>query len=97
MIAILYREELKEYDFGPWHSFRGDRYESFPKLLKAHLKEGVHYQALEADWVSDAELARICKQDYIDFTREYYKAANLGNEHASNFDRFHSHYLSSLH
>ena len=90
MIAILYREELKEYDFGPWHSFRGDRYESFPKLLKAHLKEGVHYQALEADWVSDAELARICKQDYIDFTREYYKAANLGKEHASNFDRFHS-------
>lgn len=30
VIALLYREELKEYDFGPWHSFRGDRYETFP-------------------------------------------------------------------
>ena len=37
MIAILYREELKEYDFGAWHSFRGDRYETFPRLLQTHL------------------------------------------------------------
>ena len=32
-IAIIYREELKEYDFGPGHPFRGDRYQMFPKFL----------------------------------------------------------------
>ena len=34
MLTILYREELKEYDFGPGHPFRGDRYEIFPRFLK---------------------------------------------------------------
>jgi acetoin utilization protein AcuC len=90
LIAILYREELKEYDFGPGHSFRGDRYETFPRLLQAHLTEGIHYRALEADWVPDEELLRICGQDYVSFTREYYRAANSGKEHSSHFDRFHS-------
>jgi len=33
-LAVLYREEPKEYDFGPGHSFRGDRYEVFPQFLK---------------------------------------------------------------
>ena len=67
MLAILYREELKEYDFGPWHSFRGDRYETFPQLLKLHLTEGIHYRTLEADWVSDEELRRICQSGLHQF------------------------------
>lgn len=33
-IAILYRDELREYDFGPGHPFRGDRYEIFSNFLK---------------------------------------------------------------
>ena len=39
-LAILYREELKEYDFGPGHPFRGDRYEIFPPFLKERLPAG---------------------------------------------------------
>ena len=65
-------------------------YETFPRLLQAHLTEGIHYRALEADWVPDEELLRICGQDYVSFTREYYRAANSGKEHSSRFDRFHS-------
>ena len=90
MIAILYREELKEYDFGPWHSFRGDRYETFPRLLRTHLVEGEHYCVLEAERASDQDLLKICKQKYIDFTREYYQAANLGHEHDYRFTQYQS-------
>jgi len=32
-IGVLYREELREYDFGPGHPFRGDRYAAFLKFL----------------------------------------------------------------
>ena len=39
-VAILYRDELKEYDFGPGHPFRGDRYELFPPFLKKRLSAG---------------------------------------------------------
>ena len=38
-IAILYREELKEYDFGPGHPFHGERYELFPRFLRQNLAE----------------------------------------------------------
>ena len=76
-IAILYREELKEYDFGPGHPFRGDRYEVFPEFLSENLSED-DYRILESDWASDEDLALICEKEYIDFTRGYYKAANLG-------------------
>ena len=43
-IALLYREELKEYDFGPGHPFRGDRYEIFPRFLKERLSPDDHYK-----------------------------------------------------
>jgi acetoin utilization deacetylase AcuC-like enzyme len=33
-IALLYSEEMKRYDFGPGHPFRGDRYACFIKLFK---------------------------------------------------------------
>jgi len=32
----------------------------------------------------------ICNKDYVDFTRDYYKAANLGFIHDDRFYRFHS-------
>ena len=62
----------------------------FPVFSRTHLTEGVHYRALEAAWVSDEDLFRICRQDYITFTRDYYKAASMGDEHTSHFDRYHS-------
>jgi acetoin utilization protein AcuC len=90
MIAILYREELKEYDFGAWHSFRGDRYESFPRLLQTHLIEDRDYRFMQAEGGSDQDLLKICKREYIDFTREYYQAANLGHEHDYRFPQYQS-------
>ncbi|NQE06229.1 hypothetical protein C5S32_10205 [ANME-1 cluster archaeon GoMg1] len=38
-LAILYREELKEYDFGAGHPFRGARYEKFYRFLKENLSD----------------------------------------------------------
>jgi len=89
-IAILYREELKEYDFGPGHPFRGDRYELFPKFLRQNMAEDDNYRILKAEPASDEDLLLICQKEYIDFTKEYYRAANLGLSYLGPFGRFHS-------
>ena len=89
-IGILYREELKEYDFGPGHPFRGDRYETFPQFLKDNLAEDDDYLILKSDPATDDDLFLICQKDYVDFTKEYYKAANLGLRHLGQFSSFHS-------
>jgi len=89
-IAILYREELKEYDFGPGHPFHGDRYEVFPQFLRQNLAEDDNYRILKSDWASDEDLLLICQKDYIDFTRDYYRALNLGLSYSGQFYRFHS-------
>jgi len=89
-IGILYREELKEYDFGPGHPFRGDRYQVFPQFLRDNLAEDDNYQMLKAGPVTDQDLLLICQQEYIDFTKEFYKAANLGLSYSGQFFRFHS-------
>jgi len=89
-IAILYREELKEYDFGPGHPFRGDRYKIFPKFLTENLPEDDNYKFLSAEPATDEDLLLICSKDYIDFTRGYFKAANLGLSHPGGFSQYHS-------
>jgi len=89
-IAILYRKELKEYDFGPGHPFRGDRYETFPRFLRENISEDDNYRILESEQVNDEELLRICQRDYINFTRQYYRAANLGLSYDGEFYQYHS-------
>ncbi len=89
-IGILYREELKEYDFGPGHPFRGDRFQLFPPFLRDNLAEDDNYRILEAESATNEDLLLICQQEYINFTREYYKAANLGLSYVGQFSRFHS-------
>jgi len=89
-IAILYREELKEYDFGPGHPFHGERYEVFPQFLRQNLAEDDNYRILKSDWASDEDLLLICQKDYIDFTRDCYRALNLGLSYPGQFYRFHS-------
>ena len=88
-LTILYREELKEYDFGPGHSFRGDRYEIFPRFLREKLSDD-SYQIIQAEWATDEDLLSICKGDYIDFTKTYYRAASSGLYYDGDFYRFHS-------
>ena len=88
--ALLYRQELSEYDFGPGHPFRGDRYQIFPQFLQENLAEDDNYRLIEAEPATDEDLLRICQQDYIDFTREYYRAASAGLSYPDQFSRFHS-------
>jgi len=89
-VGILYREELREYDFGPGHPFRGDRYETFLQFLQENLAEDDNYQILKSDPATDDDLFLICQKGYVDFTKEYYRAANLGLRHGGQFSRFHS-------
>lgn len=77
-VAILYRDELREYDFGPGHPFRGDRYEVFPGFLKSRLSPDSYYRILSADQAIEDDLLKICDQDYIDFNRDYFKAVHGG-------------------
>ncbi|HAM44764.1 MAG TPA: hypothetical protein DCM67_07105, partial [Propionibacteriaceae bacterium] len=73
-VTILYREELREYDFGVGHPFRGDRYEIFPKVLQQHVVPDGHYRLLAADTCTEEDLRLICSQEYIDFSRDYFRA-----------------------
>src|SRR3990172_8776460 len=88
--AVLYRRELREYDFGLGHPFRGDRYDIFPRFLREHLSEADNYRILEAESATDEDLLLICQKDYVDFTKGYYQAANLGLSYPGQFFRFHS-------
>jgi len=88
--AILYRQELREYDFGPGHSFRGDRYEVFPQFLRGYLPKDDSYRILRAEPATDEALLLICQKEYIDFTKEYYRAASVGLSYPGQFSRFHS-------
>ncbi len=80
VLPIIYRQELREYDFGPGHPFRGDRYEEFPDFLRQKLAEGVDFEFVAAAPAGDDDLALICRPDYVDFCRRYYGAASLGQE-----------------
>ncbi len=88
--AILHRPELSEYHFGPGHPFRGDRYEVFPKFLRENLPGDDNYRVLPAEPATDDDLLLICQKEYIEFTREFYRAANLGLSSPGSFSRFDS-------
>ncbi|MBI2979885.1 MAG: hypothetical protein HYY41_03555 [Chloroflexi bacterium] len=90
MFAILCRLELKEYDFGPGHSFRGDRYEVFRQFLQENLPVDDNYRILAAGPATDKDLLLICEKEYVDFTKGFYQAANLGLSYPGQFFRFHS-------
>jgi len=89
-IAILYRDELREYDFGPGHPFRGERYVEFYQFLREHLPEDDNYRIIKADWASEEDLLLICQKEYIEVTEEYYRAAHLGLNYSGPIDRFQS-------
>jgi acetoin utilization protein AcuC len=90
-VAILYRDELKEYDFGSGHPFHGDRYEAFIKLLKKRLPPDDLYTILASEWASEDDLLNICDEDYIHFNREYYQAAQAGwISYYENYSRYQS-------
>lgn len=76
--VILFRNELKEYDFGSGHPFRGHRYGDFIKFLKSRAPEGEYYDILPAEPATLPDLLKICDRDYIEFNQEYYHVASAG-------------------
>lgn len=50
-LPVLYRDELREYDFGPGHPFRGDPYQIFPEFLREKLRHSA-YQEVKAEKAS---------------------------------------------
>jgi acetoin utilization protein AcuC len=85
-VSILYREELREYDFGLGHPFRGDRYEIFPQFLRAHVPEGGSYKFVASETCTEEDLLLICSREYINFSRDYFRAANLGETFSGSMD-----------
>ena len=88
--GILYREELREYDFGPGHPFRGNRYEIFPPFFQARLPQEHPFEFLKADWANDDDLLLICRKEFIEFTRHYYEMENTGRGHPRGLETYHS-------
>lgn len=73
--TIIYSDELKNYDFGPGHPFRGDRFASFFQLYKEKLGEDKNFQLIENNEpASDKELELWHTQEYI----EVIKTASSG-------------------
>lgn len=73
--TIIYSDELKNYDFGPGHPFRGDRFASFFQLYREKLGEDKNFQLVENNEpVSDKELQLWHTQEYI----KVVKAASSG-------------------
>jgi len=91
-LGILYQEGLKEYDFGPGHPFRGNRAPMFMKFLQQRLGKQNNYQIVQAPAATEEDLLLICREDYIEFTRDFFRAANLGREYsqAEQFYLYHS-------
>jgi acetoin utilization protein AcuC len=63
-IAVVYSEDIKKYDFGPGHPFRGDRYANFMRLLRERVSD---LELVEPRSVTDEELFLIHDRSYVDF------------------------------
>ena len=75
--AILYRQELKEHDFGLGHPFRSDRYRIFMDFFREYLSED-NFQIIEPGYATDADLLLVHSEEYISFVESFYKAAVSG-------------------
>jgi acetoin utilization protein AcuC len=89
-VAIIYREEIKEYDFGLGHPLRGTRFPQFYKYLLSQLPEGDFYRIIPAEPATEADLLKICTKDYIEFNQDYFRKINLNRHHDDRFFQYHS-------
>jgi len=72
---ILYSDELGNYDFGPGHPFRSDRFTSFLKLYEEKLGRNKDFELVKNnEAASDEELELWHTKDYI----QAIKAASTG-------------------
>ncbi len=88
--SLLYRDEIRGYDFGIGHPFRGDRFRLFYNLLSTVLPPDNNYQLIPSLPATMEDLLLICDEDYIGFTTEYFGTGNLGNNILNRFSQYHS-------
>src|SRR4030042_939566 len=88
--SFIFSNGLSEYDFGEGHPFRVERYQIFRKFLSENFPEEGRYDLLETEPASDQELLKICSQEYIDFTRNYFNPEKTAFQSMRDFSRFHS-------
>jgi len=63
-IAIVYSDEMRNYDFGPGHPFRGNRYANFMRLFEEKVSD---FEVIEPRYASDEELLLVHDKGYVDF------------------------------
>jgi len=86
--AFLFRKEINQYDFGKGHPFHGRRGEDFLNFFKEKIK--IDFPVLKAKKAEEEDLLLICEKDYIDFTKKYFEAKNLGKDFNGRFFHYHS-------
>jgi acetoin utilization protein AcuC len=70
--AILFREEIDEYDFGKGHPFHQRRGKDFLNFLKEKIQ--LEFPIIKADKITTEDLLLICNLDYIEFTKNYFNS-----------------------
>ena len=76
-IAVFYSPELRNYDFGPGHSFRGDRFAAFLEIFHKTLAGNPRFQLVNHnELASDEELGFWHTQDYINIMKAVSQAVN---------------------
>lgn len=65
-IAIVYHSGVTNYDFGPGHPFRGDRFPRFMMLIEEHgFFSNPHVILVQPDAASDDDLLLVHSEEYI--------------------------------
>jgi acetoin utilization protein AcuC len=65
-VGIVFSDKLKNYDFGPGHPFRGDRFDIFMSFFNKRLKTSGVFEVVYNDEVaSDPDLMLWHTEDYI--------------------------------
>jgi len=74
-VSIIYSEKLKDYDFGPGHPFRGDRFSNFMKFFSKELIPTQRFKVLlNNEPATDGDLMLWHDIDYI----QAMKMASIG-------------------
>jgi acetoin utilization protein AcuC len=67
--AILFNEELRGYDFGEGHPYRGDRYDGFIHLFNEKLRDNPIFTLIEPMYATDEDLLLVHDREYVDFVQ----------------------------
>ncbi|MFW6111084.1 MAG: histone deacetylase family protein [Thermoproteota archaeon] len=79
-IALLYSEKLKNYDFGPGHPFRGERFQRFMSYFKENVGEDSPFHiVLNNEGATDEELMAWHNKEYIEAIEEASQGKPVSN------------------